>query len=67
SIRWFQILTLCNPLTYASEGLRYAMVPPVGGRDFPTLDLGWILFALGASVVVMFLAGCRTFHRRVVT
>ena len=35
NIRWFQILTLFNPLTYAAEGLRYAMVPPIGGQNFP--------------------------------
>jgi ABC-2 type transport system permease protein len=66
-IRWFQVVTLLNPLTYASEGLRYAMVPPIGGRPFPTLPLFWILLALGVSVIVMFLAGNRTFYRRVVT
>jgi ABC-2 type transport system permease protein len=67
NIRWFQGLTLLNPLTYASEGLRYSMVPPIQGHDFPTLGLPWILFALGASVIVMFLIGRRTFHKRVVT
>jgi hypothetical protein len=29
--------------------------------------LFWILLALGVSVIVMFLAGNRTFYRRVVT
>lgn len=67
NIRWFQILTLLNPLTYCAEGLRYAMVPPIGGRPFPTLPLRWILLALGVSVIAMFLAGNRTFYRRVVT
>jgi ABC-2 type transport system permease protein len=66
-IVWFQILTLFNPLTYASEGLRYAMVPPVNGHDFPTLGLHWILPALLISVCLIFLAGTRTFYRRVVT
>lgn len=66
-IRWFQILTLLNPLTYAAEGLRYSMVPPVGGHNFPTLGIGWILALLGISVVAMFIAGTRTFLRRVVT
>jgi len=65
-IRWFQIATLFNPLTYAAEGLRYSMVPKIGGQEFPTLDIGWILFALGTSVVVMFAAGTRTFRKRVV-
>ena len=67
SIRWFQLLTLFNPLTYAAEGLRFSMVPRVNGRDFPTLGLQWILPALGVSVVVMFLLGARTFRKRVVT
>jgi ABC-2 type transport system permease protein len=66
-IRWFQILTLLNPLTYAAEGLRYAMVPAMGGRDFPTLPLYWILVALPASVIVVFLMGKRTFCKRVVS
>jgi ABC-2 type transport system permease protein len=67
NIRWFQGLTLLNPLTYASEGLRYAMVPPVKGHDFPTLGLPWILLALCTSVVVLFWVGRKTFYKRVVT
>ncbi len=67
NIRWFQVLTLLNPLTYASEGLRYSMVPPMGGHQFPTLSLNWILFALCTSVVIVFVVGTRTFRKRVVT
>jgi ABC-2 type transport system permease protein len=67
NIRWFQILTLLNPLTYASEGLRYSMVPPVDGRNFPTLDIRVTLLLLGLSVVAMFVMGTRTFLRRVIT
>jgi ABC-2 type transport system permease protein len=67
NIRWFQVLTLLNPLTYAAEGLRYSMVPPMGGHNFPTLGIEWILLALVISVVIMFIAGTRTFLRRVVT
>jgi ABC-2 type transport system permease protein len=66
-IRWFQVLTLLNPLTYAAEGLRYTMVPATSGRDFPTLPLFWILAALPASVIVVFLLGKRTFGKRVVS
>ena len=40
SIRWFQIVTLFNPLTYASEGLRFAMVPAIQGHTIPTLAMG---------------------------
>ncbi|MBV9765896.1 MAG: ABC transporter permease [Acidobacteriaceae bacterium] len=67
NIRWFQVITLFNPLTYAAEGLRYSMVPPFNGRNFPTLGLAWILFALGLSVLLVFVMGTRTFLRRVVT
>lgn len=67
TIRWFQILTLLNPLTYASEGLRYSMVPPIGGHEFPTLGLFWISLALCVSVLVTFAVGVRTFRKRVVT
>jgi ABC-2 type transport system permease protein len=66
-VRWFQVLVLLNPLTYCSEGLRFSMVPPVRGQDFPTLPLAWILLALCTSIVVLFFVGRRTFHKRVVT
>jgi ABC-2 type transport system permease protein len=39
NIRWFQILVLFNPLTYAAEGLRYSMVPRLGGHELRTLGL----------------------------
>jgi ABC-2 type transport system permease protein len=67
NIVWFQVLVLFNPLTYAAEGLRYSMVPPMGGHDFPTLALPWILIALCGSVTLMFILGIRTFRKRVVT
>jgi ABC-2 type transport system permease protein len=46
-IRWFQIVTLFNPLTYASEGLRAVMIPP----PFPTLALGWSFLGLGVGTI----------------
>jgi ABC-2 type transport system permease protein len=67
NIRWFQVVTMFNPLTYAAEGLRYSMVPQMGGRDFPTLPIEVILPALGASVLIMFAMGTRTFKKRVVS
>jgi ABC-2 type transport system permease protein len=67
NIGWFQVAVLFNPLTYCSEGLRYAMVPPIEGHDFPTLNPYVILIALGISVTIMFMAGTRTFYKRVVT
>jgi hypothetical protein len=39
----------------------------VGGHNFPTLGVGWILLALSVSVVLVFAWGTRTFLKRVVT
>ena len=64
SLKWFQVITLFNPLTYADEGLRGAMVPSV--INLPTLAIGWVLLGLGVTVVIFFILGLRTFHRRVV-
>lgn len=66
SIRWFQIITLFNPLTYASEGLRYAMVPAIQGHTLPTLGLSWILLGLIVTIVIFSILGMRTFYKRVV-
>jgi len=52
TVPWFQVLTLFNPLTYAAEGLRYAMVPPVNGRELPTLPVQWVLLALVATTAL---------------
>jgi len=64
SLKWFQVITLFNPLTYASEGLRSAMVPVFQG--LPTLDMGWVLLGLSVTIVVFFILGLRTFRRRVI-
>ncbi|HEX6477736.1 MAG TPA: ABC transporter permease [Ktedonobacteraceae bacterium] len=66
SIKWFQIVTLFNPLTYAAEGLRYAMVPTLNGQVLPTLALGWVILGLSVTVVVFFILGLRIFRSRVV-
>lgn len=67
AIKWFQILTLFNPLTYAAEGMRYAMIPPLHGQALTTLALGWVLLALCASLVLSLWGGIRLFQRRVVS
>ncbi len=75
SIKWFQIVTLFNPLTYGSEGLRKFMMPPItvttpaGPQSFtiPTLDAQWIFLGLGVAIVAFFLIGLQTFRRRVVS
>jgi ABC-2 type transport system permease protein len=66
NIKWFQVITLFNPLTYASEGLRAAMVPSFQGHTLPTLAMGWVLLGLSITIVVFFILGIRTFRRRVV-
>lgn len=67
ALRWFQILTLFNPLTYAAEGMRYAMLSPVHGQELPTLALGWVLLALCTSLIISLWGGTRLFHRRVIS
>jgi len=67
AIKWFQVVTLFNPLTYAAEGMRYAMVPPVHGQALQTLALGWVLLALCASFILALWGGLKLFQRRVVS
>ncbi|HEV3264165.1 MAG TPA: ABC transporter permease [Acidimicrobiales bacterium] len=47
-IRWFQVVSACNPMTYVSEGLRGLMVPNV-----PHIET-WICFAaaVGAWLIL---------------
>jgi len=66
-IQWFQYLTLLNPLTYCSEGLRYAMVPENGAFPMPTLDLRVVIVALLIGIAVCYGFGLRTFKKRVVS
>ena len=67
ALRWFQVVTLFNPLTYAAEGMRYAMVPPVHGQALQTLAPGWVLLALCSSFIFCLWGGIKLFHRRVVS
>jgi ABC-2 type transport system permease protein len=66
-IRWFQIVTLFNPLTYAAEGLRYALIPSVHGHALPTLALGWVVLVLGGTFIACFIASMWLFYRRVIS
>ena len=66
SIKWFQIVTLFNPLTYAAEGLRYAMVPSINGHTIPTLGIGWVILGLSVTFVAFLIIGIQTFRRRVI-
>jgi ABC-2 type transport system permease protein len=75
SLKWFQVVTLFNPLTYAAEGMRAAMVPPqqvlVQGQvitvTLATLDTRWVLLALCGSILLFTLISMRTFYKRVVS
>jgi ABC-2 type transport system permease protein len=60
SLRWFQVITLVNPLTYLSEGLRGALttVPSLGG--------GWVALGLAVAICVFGALGLRGFTRRAV-
>jgi ABC-2 type transport system permease protein len=67
AIKWFQVVTLFNPLTYAAEGMRYVMVPPIHGQAVQTLAIGWVLLVLGATFILCLWGGLKLFHRRVVS
>jgi ABC-2 type transport system permease protein len=60
SLRWFQALTLLNPMTYVSEGMRAAIT------DVPHLATGWIALGLVVSLTVFGWLGIRGFVRRAV-
>jgi ABC-2 type transport system permease protein len=60
-LRWFQVVTACNPLTYVSEGMRAALEPAV-----PHMPPGVSLLVLAASVVAFTAVGVRLFLRRAI-
>ncbi|MFP5070815.1 ABC transporter permease [Pseudonocardia nantongensis] len=58
-LRWFQVLSALNPLTFVSEGIRAALVPEV-----PHIPL-WICLLVPVVAIVLFtLLGIRGFLRR---
>src|SRR6185312_270374 len=61
SLRWFQVVTAANPITYVSEGMRAALVPSI-----PHIP-GWVcVLALLASLAVFGTLGMVGFRRRAV-
>ncbi len=60
-IRWFQIVTACNPMTYVSELMRGAMVPEV-----PHIRPWVCIVVLIFAVTVLLAAGLRGFYRRAI-
>jgi ABC-2 type transport system permease protein len=59
SLRWFQVITAFNPLTYCAEGVRAAMVPNV-----PHIQPWICISVLLLSAAVFTLTGMVTFRRR---
>jgi ABC-2 type transport system permease protein len=60
NLRWFQGVTLFNPLTYVSEGMRAALT------GAPHLATGWIALGLVGSTLLFSWLGLRGFARRAV-
>jgi ABC-2 type transport system permease protein len=60
-LRWFQIITAFNPMTYVSEALRGALVPEV-----PHIRPWVCLVVLVFSVTVLISVGLRGFYRRAI-
>ena len=60
-LRWFQIVTALNPMTYVSEGMRGALVPYV-----PHIAPWVCVVVLTCSLVVLMTIGVRGFYRRAI-
>ena len=58
-LRWFQVVTACNPMTYVSETMRAALVPAV-----PHIRPWIALPVLAFSLCVLLAIGVRGFYRR---
>jgi ABC-2 type transport system permease protein len=62
SLRWFQVITLFNPLTYVSEGMRASLIPNLVPHMTP-----WVaILVLAAATVAIAAAGIRGFLRRAI-
>jgi ABC-2 type transport system permease protein len=59
-LRWFQVVTLFNPLTYVSEGMRGSLT------SVAHLGTGWIVLGLAGSLLLFGAAGLLGFERRAV-
>jgi ABC-2 type transport system permease protein len=61
-LRWFQIVTACNPMTYVSEAFRGAMVP----EEVPHIQPWICLVVLFFAVSVLLYVGLQGFYRRAI-
>ena len=60
-LRWFQVVTAANPMTYVSESLRGALVPTV-----PHIRPWICLLVLVVAVCVLMAVGVRGFYQRAI-
>jgi ABC-2 type transport system permease protein len=60
-LRWFQVVTAANPMTYVSEGMRAALVPEV-----PHIAPWVCLVVLAGSLALLLAIGVRGFYRRAI-
>jgi ABC-2 type transport system permease protein len=61
SLRWFQVVTALNPMTYVSEGMRAALVP-----DVPHMQAWVCVLVILGSLAVLSVIGVRGFYRRAI-
>jgi ABC-2 type transport system permease protein len=60
-LRWFQVITAANPMTYVSEGLRAALIPTV-----PHIAPWISLVVLPSALAALLGIGLRGFYRRAI-
>jgi ABC-2 type transport system permease protein len=60
-IRWFQVVTAFNPMTYASEGMRAALTPSV-----PHMRPWICLLGLAVGLAIFTVTGVKGFLRRAI-
>jgi ABC-2 type transport system permease protein len=60
-LRWFQVVTACNPMTYVSEAMRAALVPSV-----PHIAPWVSVVVLAGALSALMALGVRGFYRRAV-
>jgi ABC-2 type transport system permease protein len=60
-LRWFQVVTACNPMTYVSEMLRAALPPSV-----PHIEPWICIVVLIGAIAVLLTVGIRGFYRRAI-
>ena len=61
SLRWFQVVTALNPMTYVSEGMRAALVPEV-----PHMQAWVCVLVIVCSLAALGVIGVRGFYRRAI-